>query len=159
MTAGGSSLREVQRLLAVLAAGRRAAEAGTAFGEGAEAIASTAASLVTVEADPARATAARERLADRQNVELVVGDWREELPPRGPFEFFFLDAGGWKSEPDELPVDLLVPGGVLVLDDMTPGRTAADDPARAFLFGHPELVAAELLATPHSAVLLAVRRG
>src|SRR5205085_12101399 len=49
VTGGGSSLPEVQRLLAVLAAGRRCAEVGTAFGEGALAIASTAASLVTVE--------------------------------------------------------------------------------------------------------------
>ena len=52
MTGGGSSIPKVQRLLAVLATGRRAAEVGTAFGEGADAIASTAASLVTVEIDP-----------------------------------------------------------------------------------------------------------
>src|SRR5262249_2073477 len=55
LTAGGSSLREVQRLLSVLAAGRRCAETGTAFGEGAVAIVSTATSLVTVESDPTRA--------------------------------------------------------------------------------------------------------
>ncbi len=42
MTGGGSSLLEVQRLRAVLAAGRRCAEVGTAFGEGAAAMASTA---------------------------------------------------------------------------------------------------------------------
>ena len=51
MTGGGSSLPEVQRLLAVLAAGKRCAETGTAFGEGAAAIASTAVSLVTVESE------------------------------------------------------------------------------------------------------------
>src|SRR5205085_552097 len=55
VTAGGSSLPAVQRLLAVLAVGRRCAETGTAFGEGAAAIASTAASLVTVERDEGRA--------------------------------------------------------------------------------------------------------
>ncbi len=38
MTAGGSSLREVQRLLSALAAGKRCAEVGTAFGEGAATI-------------------------------------------------------------------------------------------------------------------------
>lgn len=46
MTGGGSSIPPVQRLLAVLATGRRCAEAGTAFGEGAAAMAGTAASLV-----------------------------------------------------------------------------------------------------------------
>ena len=74
MTGGGSSLPEVQRLLAVLSAGGRAAELGTAFGEGAVAIASTAASLVTVEIDPSRAAHARERLRGLDSVELYVGD-------------------------------------------------------------------------------------
>ena len=55
MTEGGSSIPEVHALLRVLAAGRRAAEIGTAFGEGARAIAKTAESLVTVELDAARA--------------------------------------------------------------------------------------------------------
>lgn len=62
MTGGGSSLPEVQRLLAVLAAGKRCAETGTALGEGAAAIASTARSLVTVERDPERAAVAARRL-------------------------------------------------------------------------------------------------
>ena len=54
MTAGSSSIPEVRRLLAVLAAGKRAAEIGTAYGLGAEALASTARSVVTVERDPER---------------------------------------------------------------------------------------------------------
>ncbi|TML59697.1 MAG: hypothetical protein E6G22_12595 [Actinobacteria bacterium] len=61
MTAGGSSIPEVRRLLAVLAAGKRAAEIGTAFGLGAEALASTAREVVTVEVDPERAREARAR--------------------------------------------------------------------------------------------------
>jgi predicted O-methyltransferase YrrM len=89
LTAGGSSLREVQRLLAVLAAGRHCAETGTAFGEGAAAIASTAKSLVTVESDAERAAVAFERLRSFDNVELLVGDWREHLPARGPYELIF----------------------------------------------------------------------
>jgi predicted O-methyltransferase YrrM len=160
VTGGGSSIPEVQGLLAVLAARRRCAEAGTAFGEGAAAIASTAASLVTVELDPERAAVARERLSDFENVELVVGDWREELPPRGPFELVFLDGGGWKHDPftlGPLGIDLLAPGGLLVADDMTPGRPGPD-PVRDFLFGHPELVAVEILTTPATAALVAARR-
>ena len=120
MTAGGSSLPEVQRLLSVLAAGRRCAETGTAFGEGAAAIASTAASLVTVERDASRADAARERLAAYDNVEFHVGDWRDVLPTRAPFGFLFFDAGRLDEAPEV--VDLLEPGGLLVKDDLTPAE-------------------------------------
>lgn len=159
MTGGGSSIPEVQRLLAVLAAGRRCAEAGTAFGEGAAAIASTAASLVTVERDPSRAEIARERLRGLANVELVVGDWLDELPPRGPFELVFLDGGGWKHDPftfGPLGVALVASGGLLVADDMTPGRPGPD-PVREFLFGHPQLAATEILTTPTTSALVAAK--
>ena len=115
MTGGGSSLPEVRRLLAVLAAGRRCAEVGTAFGEGAAAIASTAASLVTVERDPERAVIAEGRLLGFRNVWVVVGDWREVLPPLGPFELVFFDGGRFHEAPDV--VTLVAPGGLLVKDD------------------------------------------
>ena len=144
MTAGGSSLPEVHRLLAVLAVGRRSAETGTAFGEGAAAIASTAASLVTVERDEQRAAVARERLGGLTNVELHVGDWREVLPRRGPFD-------------SPTVVDLLVPGGLLLKDDMTPDRPGPD-PVREFLFNHPQLVSVEILTTPQTAAILSVKR-
>jgi predicted O-methyltransferase YrrM len=124
LTGGGSSLPEVQRLLAVLAAGRRCAETGTAFGEGAAAIASTAASLVTVESDPERAEIARARLDGTANVELLAGDWRELLPAHAPFEFLFFDAGRLEESPDVF--DLLGPGGVFVKDDLTPGTRGRD---------------------------------
>ncbi len=155
MTAGGSSIHEVQRLLAVLATGRRAAEVGTAFGEGAAAIASTAASLVTVERDPGRAEIARVRLSGLENVELLVGDWRDVLPERAPFELLFFDGGHFDESADA--IGLLAPGGLLVKDDLTPGR-AGPDPVRELLFGHPELVAVEILTTEETAAILAVRR-
>jgi predicted O-methyltransferase YrrM len=154
VTGGGSSLPEVQHLLAVLAAGRRCAETGTAFGEGAAAIASTAASLVTVERDPERAAVAAERLRGVENVELFVGDWRDVLPRRAPFDFLFFDAGRLDEAPDV--VDLLAPGGLLVKDDLTPGRPRPD-PVRDLLFGHPELVAVEILTTPRTAAVVAAR--
>jgi predicted O-methyltransferase YrrM len=159
MTAGGSSTQEVQRLLAVLAAGKRCAELGTAYGEGAAAIASTAASLVTVERDSERVAAARDRLAGLGNVELLEGDWRDVLPQRGPFEFLFLDSGDWKEEPYRQRVlELVEPGGLLFKDDMTPDRPGPD-PLRDWFFGHPELVAAEILTTPETAAIVAVRRA
>ena len=155
MTGGGSSLPEVQRLLAVLSAGRRVAELGTAFGEGAAAIASTAASLVTVEIDETRAAQARERLAGLANVELHVGDWREFLPVRAPFDLVFLDSGDARADP--AVVELVAPGGLVVKDDLTP-EWEGEDPVRAFWTTRPDFVAAEVLTTPASAALIAVRR-
>jgi predicted O-methyltransferase YrrM len=148
----------VQRLLAVLAAGKRCAEMGTAYGEGAAAIASTAASLVTVERDPERAGAARARLAGFGNVELLEGDWRDVLPERGPFELLFLDSGDWKEEPyRQHALDLVVPGGLLLKDDMTPERPGPD-PVREWFFGHPNLIATEILTTPGTAAIVATKR-
>ena len=159
MTHGGSSISEVQQLLGVLAAGRRVGEAGTAFGEGAEAMARTATSVVTVELDPERAVTAAERLGPYTNVELLIGDWRELLPSRGPFGLVFLDGGGFKHAPEEssdLVFHLLEPGGLLVLDDLTPGRTEFD-PVRAWAHGHSGLRASEILTTPSTAALLVAR--
>ena len=160
MTGGGTSIPEVQQLLAVLAAGKRCAELGTAFGEGAAAIASTAESLVTVEVETDRAAIARKRLEGLANVELVEGDWKDVLPARGPFEFLFLDAGSWKHDPwgaGQPALDLLAHGGLLLKDDLTAGFTGPD-PVRDWLFGHPDLVATEILTTPETAAILATRR-
>jgi predicted O-methyltransferase YrrM len=158
VTGGGSSIPEVQRLLAVLAAGRRCAEMGTAYGEGAAAIASTAKSLVTVERDPNRVSAARERLAGLDNVELLEGDWRDVLPQRGPFEFLFLDSGDWKEEPfRQRALDMVEPGGLLFKDDLTPDWPGPD-PLREWFFGHPDLIASEILTTPGTAAIVAARR-
>ena len=155
MTAGGSSIPEVRRLLAVLAAGRRAAELGTAFGEGAAAIASTAASLVTVEIDAARANRARERLARLRNVEQLVGDWRLLLPPRGPYDLVFADSGDSKT--DEAVARLVAPGGLVVMDDLTPGRPPPD-PVRDFWLSRSDFTATEILTTVRTAALIAARR-
>ncbi len=154
MTGGGSSIPEVQALLRVLACGRRCAEVGTAFGEGAAAMAETAASLVTVEVDEQRAEVARARLAGLANVELLVGDWRELLPARGPFELLFFDGGRFAESADA--IDLVAPGGLLVKDDLTPGRPGPD-PVRELLFGDRRLTAVEILTTPATAAVVAAR--
>ncbi len=154
MTGGGSSIPEVQALLRVLAAGRRCAEVGTAFGEGAAAMAETARSVVTVEVDAERAALARERLRGCANVELLVGDWRELLPARCPFELLFFDGGRFAESADA--IDLLAPGGLLVKDDLTPGRPGPDA-VRELLFGDPRLAAVEILTTTTAAAVLAAR--
>jgi predicted O-methyltransferase YrrM len=157
VTAGGSSIPEVRRLLAVLAAGKRAAEIGTAFGLGAEALARTAREVVTVELDPERAREAAARLSGLANVELLVGDWAELLPPRAPFELLFMDGGGYKHDLDAAArmLELVAPGGLAVVDDMTPGYDP--DPVRDLFFGHPDFVTVEILMTAETAALLASR--
>jgi predicted O-methyltransferase YrrM len=138
----------------VLAAGKHCAETGTAFGEGAAAIASTAASLVTVESDPDRAAVAAERLRDFRNVEFLIGDWRQELPPRAPFGFLFFDSGELTESPEV--IELLAPAGLLLKDDLSPDWHGPD-PVREVLFGHPELLAVEILTTPTSSAIVAAR--
>jgi predicted O-methyltransferase YrrM len=153
VTDGGSSIPAVQALLRALATGRDVAELGAAFGEGAAAMAVTARSVVTVELDPARAAAARERLAPLDNVEVLEGRWQQLLDRR--FGLVFADVG---DDDWEHILRLLEPGGILVKDDLTPGRPIAGDPVREFLLRDPRLVAAEILTTPNTAAIVAVRR-
>jgi predicted O-methyltransferase YrrM len=149
----------VQRLVATLVAskpGGRIAEIGTSYGDGAAAIAAAlqaGASFVTVELDTARAEAARERLAGTV-AEVLQGDWRELLPPRGPFDLIFADGGVAYDR----VADLLAPGGIVVKDDLTPRRPVDGDPAREALLRDPRLEATEVLVTPEMACIVAVRR-
>ena len=160
-----SSIPEVGRLLHVLAGERgreRVAEVGTGYGVGSAWILSALEPSVpffTVENDRERAATARELLAADVNARVLEGDWREMLPPHAPFDLLFLDGGYWKRDPfrdGETGVGLLAPRGLLVIDDMTPGRRGPD-PVREWLFGHETVVATEILTTPSSAALLAVR--
>jgi hypothetical protein len=48
---------------------------------------------------------------------------------------------------------------MIVKDDLTPGRSVAGDGVREFLLLDPRLAAAEILATPQTAVIVAVRRS
>lgn len=144
----------MQRLLRVLATGRDVAELGTAFGEGAAAMAATARTVLTVEADPPRAAAARERLLACSNVELVEGDWREVLAGRGPFGLVFADARPYDWE---AILGLLAPGSLLVKDDLITGAPVEGDPVREFLLRDPRLVATEVSTTAETAAVIASR--
>lgn len=170
-----SSIAEIGRLLAVLAAARprgKFAEIGTGCGVGSAWVVDALdpeASLVTVELDDDRAAAASRLFADYPNVRVVHGDWHELLPPEGPFDVLFFDSGHAKR--GDVPAEgaqalsLVVPGGVVVIDDLTPESLWPDewrgqpDPPRDFWLNHPELVAAEVLTTPVSAAILAVKRS
>jgi predicted O-methyltransferase YrrM len=159
VTVGSTAVPEVQSLLRVLAAGRDVVEIGAAFGETAAVLAETARSVVTVERDPQRIPVARERLAGIANVELLDGDAYEMLRGRGPFGLVFVD-GGLRPVTEvkwEAILALVEQGGIIVKDDMTPGRAIEGDEVRELLLHDPRLAAAEILATPEMAVIVAVR--
>ena len=156
MTRGATAIPEVQALVRALATGRNVAELGAAFGETAALLAGTARSVVTVELDPERAAVARERLRGIDNVELLEGDAYEQLRGRGPFGLVFADGG--RPYDWEAILALTEPGGLIVKDDLTPGRAAEGDAVREFLLRDPRLAAAEILATPEMAVIVAARR-
>lgn len=163
MTDGGTSLAEVRRMLACLVASKpngRIAEVGTAFGVGTRAMAqalSADATLVSVEPDGERLDEARRALVGSR-VELVHGRWEEVLPERAPFDLIFFDGG--VSEPGlRQMIELLAPGGILVKDDMTPGRPIEGDSVREALLLDARLQSVELLTTPESSAILATRIG
>jgi protein-L-isoaspartate(D-aspartate) O-methyltransferase len=157
VTGGSTASPEVQALLRPLAVGRDVAELGAAFGETAARLAEVARSVVSVERDPGRAAAARVRLTGLANVELLEGDAYEQLRGRGPFGLVFADGG--RPYDWEAIVGLVEPGGFIVKDDLTPGRPVEGDEVREFLLRDPRLAAAEVLATPEMAVIIAARRG
>jgi predicted O-methyltransferase YrrM len=160
LTGGATAIPEVQALLRALATARDVAEMGAAYGETAAVVAETARSVVTVERDPERLALARRRLAGLANVELLEGDVFEQLRGRGPFDLVFVDGGLRPVDPRrwEAILDLVEPGGILVKDDLTPGRRVEGDEVREFLLRDPRLAAAEILATPEMAVIVAVKR-
>jgi predicted O-methyltransferase YrrM len=160
-----SCIPEVGRLLHVLAATRgrtRVAEIGTGTGVGAAWIVSALSPgvpFLTAELDEERAAAAVELFHEDEHVRVLVGDWRETVPPEAPFDLVFFDAAKQlrPREDGELVVGLLATGGLAVLDDLTPGRPGPD-PVREFWLEDGRLAATEILVTPASAVILAVRR-
>jgi predicted O-methyltransferase YrrM len=156
LTGGATAIPEVQALLRALATGRDVAELGAAYGETAALLAETARSVVTVELDAERVAVARGRLRGLANVELLEGDAYEQLRGRGPFGLVFADGG--RPYDWEAILALTEPGGLIVKDDLTPGRPVDGDDVREFLLRDPRLAAAEILATPELAVIVAVVR-
>ena len=148
---------ELGRLLQMLAGQRgleRVAEIGTGCAVGSAWILSAldpAVSFLTVELDEQRAANAGELLADDEGARVLLGDWREVLPREAPFDFLFADGG--KAKYEEEVVGLLAPGGMLVLDDLTPGY-ADPDPVRELWLGHRRLVAVELQISPREAAIV-----
>jgi predicted O-methyltransferase YrrM len=89
--------------------------------------------------------------------EAVLGRWQDVLPSRAPFDLVFFDGGAREGDAAAV-LDLLAPGGVVVKDDLTPGRAVEGDPIKELLLRHPDLVGVEILTTPDMAAIVAVRR-
>jgi predicted O-methyltransferase YrrM len=159
VTDGATAAPEVQAFLRVLSAGTDVAEMGAAFGETAAIVAETARSVTTVELDPERIAVARERLDALPNVELLEGGAFDRLRDRGPFDLVFVDGGLRPLSPEKWDAILALakPGGLIVKDDMSPGRPIEGDEIREFLLRDPRLVATELLVSPEMAVIVAAR--
>jgi predicted O-methyltransferase YrrM len=150
---------EVGRLLQLLAAGAgRVCELGTAYGVGAAWIASGMrphATLLTVEQDSNRAAGARSLFQGRKSVEVVTGDWSLALD-RGPFDLLFSDGGPKRvpGDPEKL-LPLVSAGGLVVLDDYTPG--VENDVGRQIWLNNDAYRAIEVPLTPETAVILAMK--
>jgi predicted O-methyltransferase YrrM len=159
---------ETGRLLATLAATRTGtlAEIGTGCGVGTAWLRSGirgAARILTVELDPALAEAAAEIFDDDDQVEVVAADW-SSLGDRGPFSLLFLDAKEPKNSGADTVVDLIEPGGIVVLDDFTPcaswppvfeGRV---DSLREQWLTDERFTTVEVMVASDAAVLIAAKR-
>jgi predicted O-methyltransferase YrrM len=159
---------ETGRLLATLAATKQGtlAEFGTGTGVGTAWLRSgvrNGARIVSAELDTELAGAAAEVFADDDQVEVLAADW-STLKEHGPFSLLFLDAREPKDSGADVVVDLVEPGGVVVLDDFTPceswppvyaGRV---DSLRERWLTDERFTTVEVMVASDTAVLIATKR-
>ncbi|WP_234009087.1 NUDIX domain-containing protein [Deinococcus sp. NW-56] len=159
---------ETGRLLRTLAAshpGGRVLELGSGWGVGTAWLLSgmaIGARLLTVDADPACAEAVASLLAGDPRAEVRYADWREALTG-GPFDLIFVDCAPAKGQESlDALVNALRPGGLLVVDDLSPPaflpeRLHGGDPLREALFAHPLLFCTEVSVSRRETVVLGTR--
>lgn len=159
---------ETGRLLATLAATKEGtvAEFGTGCGVGTAWLRSgvrNGTRILSAELDPKLAAGAAEIFADDEQVEVIAADW-STLKDRGPFSLLFLDAREPKDSGADSVVDLIEPGGVVVLDDFTPcaswppvygGRV---DVLREQWLTDERFTTVEVMVAPDASVLIATKR-
>ncbi|HEX6515457.1 MAG TPA: class I SAM-dependent methyltransferase [Nocardioidaceae bacterium] len=159
---------ETGRLLATLAATRAGtlAEFGTGTGVGTAWLRSGVRGdtrILTAELDPDLAGRAAEIFAEDDQVEVVAADW-STLRDRGPFSLLFLDAREPKDSGADTIIDLIEPGGIVVLDDFTPcaswppvfaGRV---DTIREQWLTDERFTTVEVMVASDASVLIAAKR-
>ena len=159
---------ETGRLLATLAATRTGtlAEFGTGCGVGTAWLRSGIredANILTAELDPKLAEAAAEIFEEDKQVEVMAADW-STLRDRAPFSLLFLDAREPKNSGADTIIDLVEPGGIVVLDDFTPceswppifaGRV---DVLREHWLTDERFTTVEVMVASDASVLIATKR-
>jgi predicted O-methyltransferase YrrM len=160
---------ETGRLLATLAATRTGtmAEFGTGTGVGTAWLRSglrdTETKILTAELDPNLARAATAMFAGDDQVEVFSADWAS-LATRGPFSLLFLDSGIPDEVTPEKIVDLVEPGGVVVLDDFLPSESwppvayGRVDWLRELWLTDDAFTTVDLMVASDASVLVATRR-
>jgi predicted O-methyltransferase YrrM len=168
MNYSDSTSREVGRLLQLLASQFLSGvlgEIGTGCGVASAWMVSAlapGASFFTVEANVARAAAARALFDAYPNVHVMHGEWRELLR-LGQFSLLYAGLESPRlSEPERL-VQTLRTGGMVVLDRLNPvERMPLDlrknpDKLRDFFLNDSRLLATEVQVSSSEAVILATR--
>ena len=160
---------ETGRLLATLAAtrGGTMAEFGTGCGVGTawlrSGVRGSGTRIVTAELDARLAGAASEIFADDPQVEVLSADW-STLLDKGPFSLLFLDSGSPSEVGVDSIVDLVEPGGIVVLDDFAPceswppiayGRV---DTLREQWLTDERFTAVEVMVATDASAIIATRR-
>ena len=159
---------EVGSLLRVLASsvlGGRIGEIGTGAGVGTAWLASglrDGTTLVSVEVDENLGRAVSDHFESVPGVETVIGDWRGPFSLKGPFDLLFFDGGVADAGAEEL-ASLVKPGGIVVVDDLTPERLWPDawkgspDPKRELAFNSGFYESHEVFLTEFVSALIMVR--
>ena len=162
-----TSRSETGRLLATLAATRTGtiAECGTGCGVGAAWLRSGAPKdtrVITAELDPGLAHGVMAMFAD-DDIDVMHADWTS-LAQHGPFSLIFLDAASAKTWPREDIIDLVEPGGMIVLDDFVPcagwppiagGRV---DGVRQQWLADERFTSVDVMVAEDTSVIIAVKR-
>ncbi len=159
---------ETGRLLATLAATRSGtvAEFGTGSGVGTAWLRSgvpAGTRIISAEVDATLAGAAGEIFVGDDTVEVLAADW-STLSDRGPFSLLFLDAREPEHSGADTVVDLIEPGGLVVLDDFTPCaswppvRGGRVDSLREQWLTDERFTTVEVMVASDTAVLIATKR-
>jgi predicted O-methyltransferase YrrM len=108
--------------------------------------------IVTIEVDAARANAVADLFAVDKRVTVLQGD-ALELAAHGPFDLVFCDAGPGKVDHQNVTIAMTRPGGLILLDDLTPARTDLD-----WWLECSDVASATVWVTRELGAILAVRR-